>query len=648
MKLFYYLVLLSLVGSIADAKPLYVDGRTGDDRNDGLSATSAWQTLQRAADVVAAGDTVWVADGVYRGAVQLYNKGTATAPIVFRAAPGASVTISNADPKIRAKAIEWELEDSALGLYSVPFTGGDPARVLYNQNDLFPYMDLDHLKTFRTSIEAPGPRHGYFLDTRNARLYVRLHASGKYGSTDPNDNLMAVAPPTGTHREGTLVGAPQHYCFGVLGAGDAHVILDGFVYETPGLAGVYVEANHVTVRRSWFYGCRTGVSGNYLDRFTDDVTGEDYFSLVLDPYSQARSASDIVIENCEFTQHPLYADAREVMSDPVARASVPENHNIYWARKSAEGLPSEKFKYEIGVASRIGNDWTIRRNYVHDSFEGLSCHATWASDGLLVEENVFERLLDNAVETEDHSTNMMIRRNVIINTLEAFSFQPLRGEPWPGPAYFVQNIIWNDEEEAKLWLPFRPHERGAFKIGIKSNTWERARHMRGQPVPSHFDLPAPGIIIAHNTVFFRGGRLITTQGDIERPLVGVKFYNNVLGGEYLAREAPRDREFRSGHFYFDHNVVTQVKPGAGPFGEVATENGGWFLGSENQLKLEADFRPRRDSPLRRQAVPVTEVDLDFPDIGAIQPGDAWYPLEVGPSAPLLDESSRSRFKTKNE
>lgn len=636
MKLLCYCSLFSFLAVFAEARSLYVDGKTGDDGNDGLSKASAWESLQRAADVVRGGDTVWVAPAVYRGAVQLYNKGTKKLPIFFRTEviEEGSVVISNAHPAIRENRLEWQLEDASTGLYSIPFSGGDPARMLYNGNDLFPYLDLDHLLSFRTSIEAPGPRHGYAMNSRHDRLYVRLHASGRYGPVDPNQNLIAIAPPTGTHREGTLVGAPEHYCFGVLGSGDAHVVLDGFVFETPGVAGVYTEANHVTVRRSWFIGCRTGVSGNYLDRFTTDITGEDYFSLVLDPVAQARSASQIVVENCDFTQYPLYQDAREVMADPVARASVPVNHNIYWARKSAEGLPSQKFTYEIGIASRIGRDWTIRRNYVHDAFEGLSCHAVWASDGLLVEENVFERLMDNAVETEDHASNVTIRRNVVINALEAFSFQPLRGPPWPGPILIVQNIVWNDAEEAQLWLPFRPHERGAFKIGIKTNTWERVPAMRGQVMPKHFNLPDPGMIIAHNTVLFRGGRVITTQGDITRPLVGVKFYNNVLGAEFLARPAPLDQEFPSGHFYFERNVVAQMKPGAEAFGEVAAENGGWLYAAESRLQLDAAYRPKRNSPLVGQAVPVPEIGLAMPDIGALQSGDTWYPLKVGPQAPL--------------
>src|SRR5690606_23312765 len=144
---------------------------------------------------------------------------------------------------------------------------------------------------------------------------------------------------------------------------------------------------------------------------------------------------------------PAYDDAIELLSDPEVRVAVARDWLLYWPRKSAGGLPSERFKYEIGIASRIGRDWIIRRNHIHDALEGLSCHAVWASEGLRVEENVFERLLDNAVETEDHAADMHVVRNVIMDVLEPFSFQPLRGPPWPGPVYIIQNIVINRPDQ---------------------------------------------------------------------------------------------------------------------------------------------------------------------------------------------------------
>lgn len=622
------------------SRDLHVDAVRGDDGNTGLTAEHAWQSLQFAVNQVQAGDTVWVHPGVYRGALRLFAKGTPEAPIVFRATEIAEnrVVITNAHLEIRESERAWTLEDPELGLYAVPFEWDMPARVLYDGVDLFPYDGLAKLKSLTTPVGAPGPRHGYALDATHHRLYVRLHPNGRYGSNNPNDHLMAVAPPTGLLREGTLVGAPHHYNFGVLNPGDAHVIIDGFTFETPGVAGVYTEANHVTIRRSWFVGCRTGVAGNYQDRLTTDPTGMDYFALRIDPEEQRRAAAHITIEYCDYSQFPAYDDAVEVMSSPL-REATESDPLIMWPRKDPRGLPDQRYTYEIGIAARVGRNWTFRRNYIHDAFEGLSCHAIWASTDALIEENIFDRLLDNAIETEDHAAHMTVRRNVIIDALEPFSFQPIRGEPWPGPVHFVQNIIYNRPENIAVWLPARPIQRGAFKIGIKTNTWQRNPHLRGKEAPDEFHLPSPGIIIAHNTLIFPGGRLITTQGNVHKPIHGIKFFNNVLVADYLVSRNPSRPGFYSGHFEFAGNVVAPARPGEPGPGKIPTENGGRNFDDVEALKLDNHFRPRSNSPLDGAALPRKDLKPELPDLGAIQPGDEWYPLQVGPLAESEPETT---------
>jgi len=68
----------------------------GNNSNDGLSISSAFQTLQHAADIVSGGDKVLVADGAYTG-FALWSGGTALAPIVFEAM-GNNVLINTPGP----------------------------------------------------------------------------------------------------------------------------------------------------------------------------------------------------------------------------------------------------------------------------------------------------------------------------------------------------------------------------------------------------------------------------------------------------------------------------------------------------------------------------------------------------------------------
>lgn len=65
---------------------------TGNNSNSGNSWAEAWLTLQYAADQIAAGDTVWIADGTYTG-FDMRTTGTAVNPIVFIAS-GTNATIN--------------------------------------------------------------------------------------------------------------------------------------------------------------------------------------------------------------------------------------------------------------------------------------------------------------------------------------------------------------------------------------------------------------------------------------------------------------------------------------------------------------------------------------------------------------------------
>jgi MYXO-CTERM domain-containing protein len=81
------------VSSSASAETYYV-AESGDDDQSGL-AGEPWQTLQRAADAVVAGDVVNVASGTYAG-FYLEASGTESAPIHFVAEPG--VVIDEVNP----------------------------------------------------------------------------------------------------------------------------------------------------------------------------------------------------------------------------------------------------------------------------------------------------------------------------------------------------------------------------------------------------------------------------------------------------------------------------------------------------------------------------------------------------------------------
>ncbi|MBQ9432283.1 MAG: right-handed parallel beta-helix repeat-containing protein [Kiritimatiellae bacterium] len=75
----------------------YVVAQNGDDGNDG-SAARPFRTVQRAADIAVAGDTVTIREGIYREWVKPANAGRGDAPIVYQAAKGERVVVTGADP----------------------------------------------------------------------------------------------------------------------------------------------------------------------------------------------------------------------------------------------------------------------------------------------------------------------------------------------------------------------------------------------------------------------------------------------------------------------------------------------------------------------------------------------------------------------
>lgn len=72
----------------------YYVSTTGNDAYNGLNSSAAFRTLQRAADLVMAGDVVHVAAGDYQG-FYLTASGTAMSPIRFSGGPGVKISSAN-------------------------------------------------------------------------------------------------------------------------------------------------------------------------------------------------------------------------------------------------------------------------------------------------------------------------------------------------------------------------------------------------------------------------------------------------------------------------------------------------------------------------------------------------------------------------
>ncbi len=559
------LVLLSGPTVRGLAAEYHIDADHGDDAASGLAADQAWKHLQFAVGRVMPGDTVLVHPGIYYEHVKLERAGSEQSPIVFRALrePGRDVVISGANRAIRSRQLKWSLDDSELGLYSVALDL-EPATVLADEVNLYRFPSLDELKTLRvhnvalTGQPAPGPRHGFAWQA--GKLYVRLHASGRYGSQDPNDHVMKISPPRGAGFRGDEIDSRVRANWSILTDAPAFVTLDGFVFESPGFCGVWVRRGGVTVRNCRFLGCRTGVRGwdraEKKPRFLSD---------------------DVRVEGCEFSEYPCYQDVMEVVAEAerlseAEQAALPKF--FWWHRKAGP------YSCEIGLVTAAGRRWIIRDNYIHDTLDGLSFMSlSWCEDTEVVG-NRFERIFDNAVEAENHAQRLTVRNNTVVDTFEPFSYQPLNAEPWPGSIRIEHNTVGLTTEGAAFWSkPILRWKHGCFKIKVEQG-FSR--------------IPGDGFRVAENLIYFPGGNLLSL-GAAALPIEGVTFENNMvicdnLGGTER-NEPPTKIAFRGNASVW---IASGSETGEAKSQQMLTAEQGRVFGSllEAGIEIEATGLPK--------------------------------------------------------
>ena len=510
MKKLLFLLLPVLICRGAN---IYVDAQAPANGNG--SEKHPFNSVQKAADIVNPGDTVIIKPGVYFETVHLKRFGTKTAPVTFKAdkIQKNRVIITGADKAIRTKAKKWELHDKATLTYSVDTAHPYPPRVLYSGTDLYSYQSLKLLMTFEAKKGVPGPRHGYFYDRKTKKLYVRLRADGKYGSSDPNDHVMAVAPTKGKHTDGELENS-VYYNFGIKGTPgkSLNVIIDGITFETPSRTAVYICGNDAIVKNCLFVGC---MAGGVAGKFAHDSS----------PGSYKEASNNITVENCEWHIFPIYDDVKElidlVRSKKVVIKNPADRQFHYWVHKHPN--KGAKVYYETGIIHYMGKNWILRDCIIRDAFDGLA--RMGSAENLIIEGCLFERCIDNAIQTEPHGQNIHIRRNRFADSFQTISYQPIDGPPWPGKIYVYQNLFYLTPKNI-----FNFGYTSSFKIGIPPGQAKRPAVAK-DPAMKNFnwnDIAIPGgLHIFNNTIITPGYRLAGDLGAPVQKITNVNFSNNL-------------------------------------------------------------------------------------------------------------------------
>lgn len=649
--LLFSIFMLSACG--VNAATYYVDDLHGDDSFAG-TASQPFKTIQKAADCVAAGDTVIIRDGIYYGPVNINKKGTREKPIAFIAENKGfeKVILTNANRKLRENVNKdiWNVYDKEKGIYAADYrvlcnavidNGEDsaylaPTRILCNDIDLMGYVSYSDLENNVVSDGMYGYESGYYYDSTNRKLYIRLN--DRYTNPNPNENIIKVSPSTypyisdsnknlygwsGTGYQYDVLGRDsfnicvgnynEEAATGGIAADSYYVTIDGITFETPGFCGVYLRASDCVVRNCWFRGCRAGVRGAARVRLTDEIY-----------------AKNIIIENCDFTQYPTFSDAENYIFENYENSDITSNIFFWWQRKFGAGI-DKKFNYENGgFVSHMGEYWTLRYNYIHECFDGISYGAmrkySISKDGseyevpaehIEIYQNKFEKCLDNCIELENRAKNINIYQNEFFNSFVPISYQPLNGTPWPTNINIYNNIIRNTADFNYFWVSKAKFTPYVFKFGASKDQWKTVPWMQDIEWDTENDIPKDsiyasdrGVRIYNNDIIMPYGYLfgnVSGKGGSQIKFSNFYMYNNfilsrvkVISGSGLYQTGAI--MYNNSGFDFSNNVFAPDIPGNYEITDDVLDNGMLLYGAKSAgfarlTRINFDPTLTSDSPL---------------------------------------------------
>ncbi|WP_313200364.1 right-handed parallel beta-helix repeat-containing protein [Rhizobium sp.] len=219
------------------------------------------------------------------------------------------------------------------------------------------------------------------------------------------------------------------------------VILEDLCFENCWPTAIYIDnCQHITIRRVSFRG----------GTFAIGAAG---------PYTR-----HIVIEGCDWVQdldsHGL-ADVQSIRETGHTRSDLSAADCDLWSKipwKAVHGAANEDGSVSVETDARAYDGdffraWTIagyviiRNNIISDAFNGVhffnqasaTTKASFARN-VVVEDNWFVRVRDNAIEPEDYAWNWTIRRNKFVDCYVPFSFEMQHS----GHFYVYGNLGWNN------------------------------------------------------------------------------------------------------------------------------------------------------------------------------------------------------------
>lgn len=519
------LFLLAILAVFSLSATEYHVAKTGNDKNPG-TAEAPFLTIQKAAEIAAAGDFITVHEGTYREWVNPPRGGESDEKrIIYQAAPGEKVEIKGSEivknwEKITGTVWKVTLPDSFFGDYN-PFNDkihGDwfdskgrihhTGDVYLNGNSLWESELMENvLNRPKAELRIGGPPPPAFWFCQSDKDNTYIYAD--FGNSNPNTELVEINV--------------RKACFYPSKTGINYLTISGFTMrhaatqwapptaEQIGLIGTnwskgWIIENNV-ISDSRCSGITLGKHGDEFDN-TSENSAEGYVETIHRAIKRGWSKENIgshivrnnTIYNCEQTG---------ICGSLGAIFSTIENNTIYniWKKRQFTGAEMGGIKIHASI------DMIIKNNRLFNCGRGL--WLDWMAQGTRVTRNLFYHNSTDDIFVEVNHGPFLIDNNILLSKLSV--------RDWSEGGAYVHNLFAGNFEvkPQNRFTPYHlPHSTemaglkqtrcgdNRFYNNIFMNGWHEPEFLNNALAPyTNSALP----VIANGNVYVNGVESFSTE-----------------------------------------------------------------------------------------------------------------------------------------
>ncbi len=425
----------------------------GDNWHSGRSPGAAVATIQRAAGMAAAGETILILPGVYREEVRVRNGGTLGKPVVFRAVHPGTVTISGAAPDDVVERLAWRHEGgkvwSALTPWPVYHVFGDGENFYHvrwadGNGDNVYHWGGTRGRAARLRELTDRPKAWGAFAWEQGRLYIAF-ADGRSPREHALQINRAIARPYASWsiRSANVWVEANHVRF------------EGLRFHLGVGAGLLLwNANNIVVRDAMFSGAMFGVSN----------------------FPRASLSRNLVVEHSHYDNYPQYFWMRDWLS---------------W---------QEIFSHHSNstLMSITGDGVIARYNLITHAGDGMQLYTpdVNVNEGVEIYGNLVANGTDDGIELDGYAISVRLHHNVVYNFPSSLGMSPVL----TGPLLVQDNLLLHPQGSGPgahlKWLnPWQG--RGNVLSGPTRNVTVRHNVLSGKWLSWH-STPVKNVRVVNN------------------------------------------------------------------------------------------------------------------------------------------------------